>query len=449
MSRAACVVALLCLLALSTAPLPALSLRLHGTVSSHSTFHYLAQFVFESTGGNFSSHSASTLPASTPSNQHILLYPDTLWPKVIFSTNCSEQAHLGVGGAVGTALEVEVNGHRPHWWYVALVDCEHGGVSGMEMEYSFHLTNGGGQWQKEVSYNQQHMAETSLAYFLVFLLLVPLLVVSAVKARSTYTQVPHILLTAIAASLSLAYLLYASEYLTLIRTGSQYVGLSSAAYFFQQFAATLLVFNILITCAGYPLTRPLIAHLAPIAAATFLVFGLYVASYVVAEYTQAAWSTKYVFDNPAGYALSIVYGLLPLACFALIRSTRRLPNPSATHNAYFYASYLAFASLYLLSVPFITLGTSLANSWWVAKAELAATGCVLCLTVFGQWLFFQPFTLQTRERRFKTLDEPSVAGSKRFEQSTFAMQAEAGEGEASSGDVELSEQGSSGGVVPI
>ena len=146
--------------------------------------------------------------------------------------------------------------------------------------------------------------------------------------------------------------------------------------------------------------------------------------------------------------------------FALLRSTRRLPNPAANHHTHFYLSYAAFAFVYLLTFPFITLGTSLANTWWVAKAELAATGCVLCLAVFGQWVFFQPFTLATRERRFKTLDEPSVA-AKRYEAgepSTFAMEdagaAEAGEvadSAVESGDVEMSEQrvSASGSVVPV
>ena len=458
MSRISSPLLLLCLLAVSFLPSPTLSLRQHGHVQSYSTFHYLTKFVYVSSGGNFTAQTVSTLPPHSPSEQRVLLYPDTLWHDVLASTNCSEQVALGRGAAVGTALDMEVIGHRPHWWYVALVDCQYGNVTGMAMEYTFHFTNGGGTWDNEVSYNEQHIAEISIAYFLFFLLLVPLFVVSALKARSSHAHVPHVLLAIIAASLSLAYLLYAAEFLTLIHTGNQHGLLSSAAYFFQQFAASLLVFCILTTSAGYPLTRPMLAHFPAIFATTFVVFGLYVASFVVQKYTQSAWSSKYVFDNPAGYALAIVYGWLVLVSFALLRSTKRLPNPAASHRTHFYATYFCFLTVYLLSFPFITLGTSLANSWWVAKAELAATGCVLCLAVFGQWVFFQPFTLQTRERRFKTLDEPHA--SKRVQaaddESEPSVVAVIGDGvyaadsaAAESGDVELSVQHGSGSVVPV
>ena len=453
MSRCTSLVVLLCLLAVCLLPSPALSLRLSGRIETYQTFHYLTKFVFAPSGGNFSLLSASTLPSDLPSNQRLLIYPDTEWSEVVASTNCSEQAALGRGADVGTPLHTGVWGKRPHWWYVALVDCEWGNSTGLGMEYDFHLTAGGGQWVNEVSYNQQHMAETSLAYFLFFLLLVPLFIASAVKARSTYTQMPHIILAVIASSLCLAYLLYASEYLTLIRTGYQHGLMSSAAYFFQQFAASLLVFSILATSAGYPLTRPMIAHFPLVFGTTFVVFGLYVASFVVQKYTQPAWSSKYVFDNAAGYTLAIVYGVLVLMSLALLRSTRRLPNPSASHHTHFYLLYAAFSSVYLLTFPFITLGTSLANTWWVAKAELAATGCVLCLTVFGQWVFFQPFSVERRERRFKTLDEPSVASKRQHasEPSMYAAQAEGASDAVESGDVELSEQPASGGgsVVPV
>ena len=453
------------ILAFSTLLTRSHALRLHGTtVAPSSTFQYLEKFVFDTTGGNFTASTASTLPTSTPSNQRVLIYPDTVWAAVLSSDNCTERVELGKGAAVGVPLHVQVTGHRPHWWYVAVVDCDYGNSTGLGLQYDFHFTAGGGTWVNEVSYDQQHIAEISLTYFLFFLLLVPLFVASALKARSTYTQVPHILLTAIAATLSLAYLLYAVEYLALVRTGDQHVSLSSAAYFFQQLAATMLIFSILSTSAGYPLTRPMIAHFPAILATALAVFGLYVASYVVRQYTQPAWSSQYVFNNSAGYALAILYGLLVPVSFALLRSTQRLPNPSAAHHAYFYSSYALFASSYLLSVPFITLGTSLADTWWVAKAELAATGCVLCLAVFGQWVFFQPFTAVVRQRRFKTLDEAEQAevskvavldaGEAGTQGESDAVAAEGAlEGEADSGDVEMSVHhisvSGSGSVVPV
>lgn len=461
MSRSTAFLLLLCVLAVSLLASPACALRQSGSVSASSTFQYVSKFVFAQHEANFTSASTSTLPQGAPSSQHIILYPDTLWSTVLASTNCSEQLSLGKGGAVGVPLHVEVLGQRPHWWYVALLDCEHGNSTGLGMQYAFHFTNGGGLWTDEVSYNEQHVAETSLAFFLFFLLLTPLFAASAVRARSTHTRVPHLLLTAIAACLCLAYLLYAVEYLTLVRSGEQYVSLSSAAYFFQQFAASMLVFSILSTCAGYPLSRPSIAYLPVVLGTACLVFGLYVASYVVRQFTQPVWSTQYVFDNPAGYTLAILYGLLVPACFALLRSTRRLPNPAAAYSSYFHATYLLFALCYLLSFPFITLGTSLADSWWVAKAELAATGAVLCLAVLGQWVFFQPFHTAPRTRRFKTLDEPEEEVSKVAvigEPSVLAGQEEGEQGgaaaeggEAESGDVELSVHRASvsGSVVPV
>ena len=382
--------------------------HLSGEVISSSTFVYLAKFAYAESGGNFSALTASLAGPSAASSPLLLLYPDVdgLWSSASSSdTTCEQKAALSMSrqdsAPIGEFLDVGVWGHRPHWWYIAVSDCN--SSSGLAVSYDFTFSNGGGAWVSPVSYNEQHIAETSLTFLLYYLLMLAVVIAAISKASTAAASTPRpqlVLLAGAVCLVLLSCLLTFAEFATLIHTNTQRVALWSAAYFFLHAAHCVLIVSILLTCFGFPtLTR----HLRPlpvalIAAQTAAFAALYITAFCVQQ-AQPAWSTQFVFNNGAGYALALLYAvvLLPLCLLLLYRNGQsRL--------------YSAYVTLYFLSFPFIVLGASLADSWWVAKAEYAASGCVLVLALTAQLAFYQPFYNKETagKQSFSTLHEESV-----------------------------------------
>ena len=361
---------LLLLLLLSLLP-SSLSLRSVGTyIDPSATFVYLTKFSFTMHSGNLTTHTASLLPANV-SSQALLLYPDTphLWSTVMSSsTSCGDKLSLGQGEWVYQGdLDVAILGQRPHYWLIAALNCGPGGIA---LSYDLHMTNGGDAWTREVSYDQWGIAQTAIAYFLIYLLALPLAAYLTHRHKSTLLSTPFAILTITIALLLLACLLTLAEYGHLMATGYQRTSLGDASYWFTAFASLLLIPSVFVTATGYPATRPGRPFAPALSVLISVFFILYIASFVVHQ-NEAAWRLNYQYDNAPGYLLAILYGLSPLPLALIARRSGRY-------------RYAVGGAVYLAAFPFIVLGASLAEPYWVAKAAWAAQGAVLVVAVLGQ-----------------------------------------------------------------
>ena len=380
---------LLLLLLLTSLP-STTPLRLTGTIiNPTSSFEVLGTFSYTEHGGNFTSHSSSLLPPS--SSQALLLYPDTsnLWSLATSpSTPCADKLSAGQGEYLYQGdMDLSPYGQRPHYWLLAVVNCAQGDGAGIGLTYDVHLINPGGVWKREVSYDQQGIAETALAYLVVYLLVLPYL--AATLRRSFHTRpspaflllVPTTVLLIVASALTLA------AYTHLMDTGYPRPHLVDGAYWAQSLASLALIASVILTVftpspssspssPSSSSSRVALAFLLPLLLLTFLAF--YITTYIL-HHRQAAWSTTYQYNNVGGWVLSIVYAVTALA--VTVAGWRASGGGKGRWGG---VGVSVWGGLYLLAFPAIVLAASLAGPWWVAKAAYAAQGAVLVVVVVGQ-----------------------------------------------------------------
>eukprot|EP00128_Syssomonas_multiformis_P017974 Colp12_sorted_trinity150504_noHs@2686 len=238
----------------------------------------------------------------------------------------------------------------PRWWYLALTSC-----SGQQYAFDYYveMTNGVGNFVRQFSADEIGILETSIAFFIFFLLLLMVFQfyhVRVLKEMGMYHSTIKLLWICIFLGF-LGFLLQLAHYGKLSQDGIGSEGALRASRVMIAFLEDIFILNLLLLAHGLTVARGRLSSVYMVTIAIFIVV------YVIVHEAVLIWEVSefdpgrvlYRYESPPGYVL-IAMRLLAYVWF-LIAWAKTFKKYSQKRK--FYLPFVVVYSFWLLAMPVI------------------------------------------------------------------------------------------------
>lgn len=440
---------LLLLLSVLFALNPASAIRVHGDVVTSDDFTYLGKFAYGPSSGNISiatlaldPFTRSVNPSSNIFGQKIALFADMHgeWDTIEDgSGSCLDKLALAGKSvySIGTVntmggmerLNFGVNGRRPHWWYVVLVNCQPDSVINatqtqsidsatglpvvVSVRYDVLFTNGGTEWTNQLSWDQHHISEIAITFLIAYVLVFIALMAFVIRSiKQSNNQGMWLILSVVVFCQILNQCLTLAYQMNMIHEETINESINQASWWFDTFSQLGLLLTVLMMALPNQANkRSSIFTICTIM--TVYVLG-YIAAFVVNARHQADHPSlnEWMFNNWGGYILcamrllniAVIVQMCVQSIQQAIQQTQNQASPRSV------LAYVMFASCWLASFPLITLIASMTSTYWRSKFFYG----VNCLVTFAMitvqvGVTYRKYMLN-RSSEFKTMESSKVEG---------------------------------------
>ncbi|KAF2074745.1 hypothetical protein CYY_003933 [Polysphondylium violaceum] len=338
-----------------------------GKVKSKDNWVFLTKFCFAYGIGNI------TYTGYIPQNTSIVIYDDakTSWQEVYKSKlTCEERISSNITSFTiangnnhpdynSTSTSPVKDVQRPHFWYVVAVNCQ----GSVELdEYSISLTNPGGIWKRQFSYDEQGLEALYLVYFFVFLGLAIFTSYAAytlTMTRSFHPIVKILTLTIYLEFLSVFILLV--HYGVYSHDGVGAKGLQGFGEILDLAAQISFILLLVLIAKGWAISRVTIDDKKIILIVMGLLSGLYLIMFIWIKAGQDHASTVYMYDTAPGIILLVARSLTMIWFMWCGYNTYIEENHPAKRQ--FYKLFGISFVFWFIALPMICIIASAVDPW--------------------------------------------------------------------------------------
>jgi len=145
----------------------------NGSLNTNNDWVFVSKFCYNTLGlGNLT----WTVWGEDTSNLLLLFYDDAYnsWGPIYAARNalsCQQKVSLSIANRTvvsgETRLQPFKDSTRPYFWYFVISNC--GATSPLNVQYNFAMTNSGGKWNYQLSFDEEGLPQAYLFFLLVFL----------------------------------------------------------------------------------------------------------------------------------------------------------------------------------------------------------------------------------------------------------------------------------------
>ncbi|XP_050416029.1 transmembrane protein 145 [Patella vulgata] len=275
---------------------------------------------------------------------------------------------------------------RERWWFIALARCEdkQGQPRGLKLDYSIHMTNGGGLLTYEYSADEFYILPVDIAFLLAYLIMLALSIVCAsfLQKRQLFHTTYKMYLVSVSLwtfhlfLLCIGYGMYGD-------TGYQQTKTILTARIFGSASILVFLLMLILMAKGYTITRGRLSSQGTIKLTVFTCI------YIVVYSVMFIWEAElfdpgkvlYVYDSPPGYgliAMRIVGWIWFL--YAIFFTLKHFPN-----RGMFYYPFFGFFTVWFWAGPIVILISQHSMALWTR--EKTVNGVELLVALVGHAFF--------------------------------------------------------------
>jgi len=395
---------------------------LHGWVEGHviiGQFHrqetplaFISKFCFSDKGLGQTMFTASHILNDT--DLKLLTFDDDVWDQVYDKGLSCEQireviARSGNSARMDPIVENQPITHsfednaRPRYWFFAVSRCQPGPVN---FHFRFEMTNPGGYWEKQFSFEYQGLGQTYLAFFIVYLFFNLLVVVALVykwrtNSFGTITSLFQLWFALMLLEMCGKFFMFLHEAIY-ADDGIGAPGVRGFGDMLEMSSRVLFVGLLLLMAAGFTLTTYQLPNRVLLITLGCLWSLSYVALYIWENIEEDDIEIRTTFESAPGIINLIFRGLIWLFFgFTIYQHIQRieildedtvepaLPVVSKGLKIRFYVPFSILISIWFLILPFMVIISQSYASYYRFKSIMAVVYPInfFIEILVGIWLF--------------------------------------------------------------
>jgi predicted transporter len=275
---------------------------------------------------------------------------------------------------------------RPHYWFLTVSHC--GGDSELPLDVTFEVTfiNSGNRWDKQFSYDEQGLFVITLAFLIIFLMLLGV----HFRGLSVWWEAEkyiHPILKLLTASMCLEAFSLFLEFTHLCAfayDGEGFPTLASISKLSDVLSQLLLIAIVILIAKGWTISRVDLEHANFIIAVLGGLSGAYLLLFLYDLYYRNPASTVYIYDSFPGYVILIIR-LATFAWFlALLKETIEFEFDDLKRQ--FFGQFRLALAVWFAYLPLIVL-LSIFLDAWVRRKTVEALYQSMNFVVFATMAF--------------------------------------------------------------
>jgi len=363
--------------------------RHKGSINTGSGWNYVSKFCYAEGTGNLT----WTATTNNDSNTVLAFYDDAgdSWPAIYPRRNqlsCEDLVKLahGVrpiysGANVIQPFDAFV---RPYYWFFVVANCK----GPIVFNYDFHMTNPGGAWQTEFSYDDQGLVGMYLFYWLAFTIgtLVHLFGVYQLFRAGAYHHIVRFLTATIILQLFSVFFIFI-HYAVYAKNGVGSPGLKGFGDVLDMGSQLVFMMLLILLAQGWTITRFEIPHKRILLALIAVFLALYFSMFIWVNVGQDPASTVYSYGTVPGI-LIVCLRVLTLIWFgwSLRGSYLEESHPGKRR---FYLLFGGIFTLWWIQLPLIVIIAGQLAEWVRQKTVmgmyLTTNSLAIAILAFLLW----------------------------------------------------------------